>query len=64
MSGLASPEATDILQRTSFGNFGKGQASAALEIDIIGIDKGTQGSQGLSSKKIGFGALSKRKQGL
>jgi hypothetical protein len=55
---------TDTRQRTSFGDLGKGQASASLEIDIIGIDKGTQGSQGFSGEEIGFSALSKRSQGL
>ena len=56
LSSASSP--TGILQRTSFGDFGKGQARAALKIDIIGINKGTQGSQGLASEEIGFSALS------
>lgn len=63
-SSVSSPMTTGILQRTSFGDFGKGQARAALKIDIIGINKGTQGSQGLASEEIGFSALSKRKHGL
>jgi hypothetical protein len=63
-SGLTSIWATAILQHTSFGDLGKGQASAPLEIDIIGIDEGTQGSQGFSGEEISFGTLSKRSQGL
>lgn len=67
MSGLSSASSlmiTGILQRTSFGDFGKGQARATLKIDIIGINKGAQGSQGFASEEIGFRTLSKRKQRL
>lgn len=42
---------------TSLSDFSKGQASAALEVDVIGIDEGTQSSKGLSGEEICFGAL-------
>lgn len=42
---------------TSFRNLRKGQASAPLQIDVLGIDQGTQCSKGFTREEVCFGSL-------
>lgn len=46
--------------RTSFRDLGKGQARAALQVDIVRVDESAQGSKGLAREEIGFRALRPR----
>jgi hypothetical protein len=42
---------------TSFRDLGEGETSAPLQVDVVGIDEGTQSSEGFSSEEVGLSAL-------
>lgn len=44
-------------KRTSLGDLCKGQACAPLEIDIVGVDEGAEGPEGLAGEEVGFATL-------
>ena len=53
--GLCLALAISLL--TSFGDLGKGQACASLQIDIVGEYESTEGSKGLAGKEICLSSL-------
>ena len=54
---MACPYSPSPGDTTSFGDLGKGQAGAALQVDVLRIDKSAQGVEGLASEEVGLGSL-------
>ena len=44
-------------QRTALSYFCKGQACAALEVDVVGEDEGAESTEGFAREEVGFAAL-------
>jgi hypothetical protein len=51
--------AINLVIHTSLRDFGKRQASTPLQINIVGIYQGAQGSKRFAREKVGLGALKK-----